>query len=307
VKVLVADDDEITRVTLHTLLTKRGYEVLLAKDGIEAFELLGRPDAPSIAILDWLMPGLNGIELCRRIRASPQGPYTYVMILSALGEKRHFKIGMDAGADDYLSKPFDAEELHLRLRVGERVITLQERLRVEAHADALTNTLNRGAIMELLRRGLAQAARHDEPLSVILADVDNFKGVNDTYGHPVGDAVLQHVANSIRAPLRSYDAFGRYGGEEFLIVSPSCTVAEAAEVAERVRASVEATPFAHPSGAIRLTISMGVAGACGGQLQSQDLIVLADKALYAAKNRGRNRVVLADEKSAARDRRAGGV
>src|SRR4051812_28726926 len=119
-KVLVADDEKITRVTLKKLLTKRGYEVVVAKDGSEAYKLLSRPDAPSIAVLDWLMPGINGVELCRRIRASVSGSYTYVIILSAQGEKKHFKVGMDAGADDYLSKPFDADELHLRIRAGER-------------------------------------------------------------------------------------------------------------------------------------------------------------------------------------------
>lgn len=293
-KVLIADDDEITRVTLQALLSRRGYEVAMATNGIDALAMLEDPDGPSIAILDWMMPGIDGIALCRRIRASAKGAYTYVVILSAQGEKRHFKIGMDAGADDYLSKPFDAEELHLRLRAGERIVTLERRLRVEARADALTNALNRGGIMDILERELAQATRRKDPLAAMLVDVDHFKQVNDSHGHSVGDAVLQHVTQAIRGPLRAYDALGRYGGEEFLVIAPACALEEAAKVAERIRLSVEAKRFERAPISIGVTVSVGVAAGCGNQLQSGDLIELADGALYSAKRNGRNRVELAE-------------
>jgi two-component system chemotaxis response regulator CheY len=299
VKVLIADDEEITRVMLRTLLSERGYDVVVASDGAEAYELLRRPDAPSIAILDWMMPGIDGIELCRRIRASATGGYTYVIIHSSQGEKGHFKTGMDAGADDYLTKPCDPQELYLRIRAGERIVTLQERLRVEARVDALTNTLNRSAIMDVLGRALAQAARYKEPVAVLLADIDNFKRVNDTYGHPVGDVVLQHMAQSMQATLRQYDALGRYGGEEFIIVSPRCDTEQAFELAERIRVSVEGSPYTSSSGAaISTTISIGVAAGFGEQLQAPDLILLADNALYRAKRSGRNRTELAEAKPA---------
>lgn len=297
-KVLVADDEQITRVTLKKLLTKRGYDVVLAKDGAEAYEVLCRPDAPSLAILDWLMPGVDGVELCRRVRSAGTGGYTYIIMLTAQAEKSDFKVAMDAGADDYLSKPFDAEELHLRIRAGERIVRLQERLRVEARVDGLTNTLNRGAIEDALARGLADAASRKEPLAVILADVDNFKQVNDTHGHPVGDAVLQHIAEAVRAALRPYDALGRYGGEEFIIVAPHCDADEAFTLAERIRLSVSDRIFRGTSETIALTVSVGFATGFGEDLKGAELILLADNALYSAKRNGRNRTEFAEAKPA---------
>jgi two-component system cell cycle response regulator len=200
---------------------------------------------------------------------------------------------MDAGADDYPTKPFDADELHLRVRAGERIISLQERLRFQARVDALTNTLNRAAMLEVLERGVAQAARNKQSVAVLLADIDNFKHVNDTFGHPVGDAVLQHVAESIRKALREYDALGRYGGEEFIIFAPQCEVEHASNLAERIRASVEARVFTSSARTVLTTVSVGVAAGFGDQLQPADLILLADNALYSAKRNGRNRTELA--------------
>jgi diguanylate cyclase (GGDEF)-like protein len=301
-RVLVADDDRITRVTLRKLLAQRGYDVVLAKNGSEALNLLSAPDAPLLAILDWMMPGIDGVELCRRIRSFPRGVYTYIIMLTAQGDKTDFRIGMEAGADDYLSKPFDAEELRLRLRAGERIVTLQETLRREARVDVVTNTLNRGAIMGLLQRVVAQAMREQACLAVVLADIDHFKQVNDTYGHPVGDAVLQHVAQTVRSTLRDYDALGRYGGEEFIVVAPGCDSEHAYKVAERIRRAVEKSAYKGSGSEIGVTVSVGAASGVGDQLKPEDLILLADNALYSAKRNGRNRTELAETKPAVFDK-----
>jgi two-component system cell cycle response regulator len=292
IRTLVADDDPVTRRTLQKLLTKRGYEVVVAANGIEASELLQREDAPRLALLDWLMPGMTGIDVCRRVRSSQHAAYTYVIMLTAQDEKKHFQTGMKAGADDYISKPFDITEVDLRLRAGERIITLQEQLRVEAHEDALTKTLNRGAIVKLLGRELARATRAAAPLSVLMVDIDHFKSVNDTYGHQVGDTALRGVADSLALPLRAYDGLGRFGGEEFLIVLPGCSRTDAIKVAERVRASVARNPIPTAGGPIATTVSVGVAVEEGQGSGADALIAAADLALYGAKRRGRNRVEL---------------
>ena len=289
-KILIADDDEITRVTLKALLSARGYDVVTAQDGMQAYDLLRRDDAPVLAILDWMMPGLEGIEVCRKLRESGKPSYTYIIMLSSRGEKHDFAAGMQAGADDYLVKPCDIDELHLRVRAGERIVTLQERLRTDARMDALTGVLNRGAVIEILSREIAHAARDDAPLSVILADLDGFKQVNDTHGHPVGDAVLRHVAGLLGAPLRAYDVLGRYGGEEFLLVLPGCGTAGALELAERVRHSVADAPVSTSAGPVSMTVSLGVASRQPATMRSEDLILAADEALYCAKRGGRNRV-----------------
>ena len=260
-RILVADDEDATLLRLETLLTKHGYEVVVAHDGLEAWEVLQRADAPTLAILDWVMPGLDGVEVCRRVRQSGNSPYTYIVMLTIKGEKREIVEGIDAGADDYLSKPFDLEELRVRLRAGERLLALQDELRVKATRDDLTGVLNRGTILEILQRELNQVSRMGVPVSVILADLDDFKQINDTHGHMMGDAVLRDVAKRLGFPMRLYDALGRYGGEEFLIVLPGCDMRSALQVAERVRACVAGRPVDTPAGALSITVSLGVASA----------------------------------------------
>ncbi|MGZ5118636.1 MAG: GGDEF domain-containing protein [Burkholderiales bacterium] len=202
-------------------------------------------------------------------------------------------MGRTSRADDYLSKPFNADELRVRLNSGERVLNLQERLRAQASHDALTGILNRRAILDLLKRELGHVARDEASVGVLLADLDEFKHVNDTHGHPVGDAILVEAARRLSAPLRRVDALGRYGGEEFLIVLPRCDIASALQVAERVRCSVAAAPICTAVGDVEITVSLGVGVATKGQATSLDALLLgADQALYRAKSRGRNRVEL---------------
>ena len=290
-RILIADDEDGTRLKLETVLGKLGYEVVVAHDGNEAWELLQQDDAPALALLDWLMPGLDGVEVCRRVRHSGKLPYVYIVMLTVKGQKQDLVAGMDAGADDYLSKPFDVEELRVRLHAGERILALQEELRLQATHDDLTGVLNRGTVLEILRRELALVTRKSVPVAIILADLDDFKQVNDRHGHAIGDSVLREAARRLATPMRPYDAIGRYGGEEFLIVLPGCGMDSALLVAERVRCSVGGTPITTAAGDVAMTVSLGVSAVEKAPPRLADeLIQAADDALYRAKRAGRDRV-----------------
>jgi two-component system cell cycle response regulator len=289
VRVLIAQDDAATRMQLLRLLPKLGYEVLVAQDGADAWRLLQGEDSPSLAILDSLMAGLDGVQVCRNVRASPRSG-VYILILTESGQQQDLIAGMEAGADDYLTKPFDADELRVRLKAGERILELRQELRARATYDPLTGILNRRAILEILRRELAHVARNEMSVAVILADLDRFKQINDTHGHPVGDAVLCEAARRMAAPLRRHDVLGRYGGEEFLIVLRGCDTANALSIAERLRCSVATGDVNTSAGAVAITVSLGVAIAEPGQAPDLDALMLAaDEALYRAKDGGRNR------------------
>src|SRR5215210_4313254 len=289
-KVLVADDEGATRLMLETLVKRLGYEPVLAADGVEALEILERDDSPTLAIIDWIMPGLDGVEVCRQVRRLAKRPYIYLIMLTIKGGTDDLVIGMEAGADDYLAKPFEIEELRVRLRAGERILALQDELRAQATHDDLTGVLNRGTILEIVQREVAHVTRKGESAGIVLADLDNFKQVNDTYGHPIGDEVLREASRRLGARMRSYDAIGRYGGEEFLMVLPGCGSSCIMDVAERMRVSVSATPIRTPAGDVTITVSMGVAIIEKDKAELNELIIAADEALYRAKRAGRDRV-----------------
>jgi diguanylate cyclase (GGDEF)-like protein len=289
-RILVVDDDPIIRLTLKTLLTQRGYEVVVAESGEEACAILHEEGAPKIAIVDWIMPRMDGVELCRILRKSPRAQHTYVIMLTGKREEQDLVNGLDNGADDYVKKPFDIEELLARVRSGQRLVTQNEELRCKANIDGLTGLFNRNAILDLLRRELAHAQREGTPVAVLLADADHFKDVNDTYGHVIGDAALKHVAKLLGARLRPYDAVGRYGGEEFLVVLPGCGLPYAMDVAERIRCSVACEPLSTSTGPVSVTISLGVAIGDADVSDLDELIAAADKSLYRAKHDGRNRI-----------------
>jgi diguanylate cyclase (GGDEF)-like protein len=306
-KILIAEDDRITRRVLEMFLRKWGYDVVQASDGNEAWELLRADDAPRLALLDWVMPGRDGLELCREIRKRKDPHYVYILLVTMKGRKQDILEGLEAGADDYIVKPFDPHELQARLRVGQRIVELHEQLlaagealRFQATHDPLTSLWNRGANLDLLRRELARSKREGYPVAVALADLDHFKRVNDVYGHQAGDMALKEAASRILAQVRSYDAVGRYGGEEFLIVSPGSDIRGATRQAERIRKGVAALPVATQAGEISLTISLGVAdNHLPGVSSLESLLCAADLALYRAKENGRNRVELADGAEAA--------
>jgi len=294
-KVLIADDDESTLAVLASLLDDIGHEAVLARDGLQAWAIIQGRDAPPLAIVDWMMPGMDGVQICRELRHQQKKPSPYLIMLTARDQIEDLVEGMEAGADDYLRKPFDMRELRARLHAGERTLALQDELRARATFDDLTKLLNRAAIVERLTRELAHVSRRGGAVTVILLDLDNFKRINDTHGHAVGDEVLCTASKRLAASMRSYDELGRYGGEEFLAVLPSCGARSGLDVAERMRKSLAALPVGTLSGPVVLTASLGVA-TVDNQLKvsAEELIASADKALYLAKRSGRNRVKSAD-------------
>jgi diguanylate cyclase (GGDEF)-like protein len=294
-RVLAAEDNPVFQSMLRTMLTKWGYQPVIARSGTEAWRVLESQDAPRLAVLDWMMPGMDGVEICRRVRSANREPYIYILLLTARTESQDLIDGMDAGADDYLTKPFNAHELRVRLHAGRRILDLQEELlktrealRVQATHDGLTGLVNRNSILETLNDEISRAARTNQPLSVLMVDLDKFKMVNDMHGHLAGDAVLREAARRLKGSARRYDSVGRYGGEEFLVVLPGCDATDAAAQAERMRAAIAAAPFVTPSQPLSVTASLGVA--CSSQCAPESLIRHADDALYAAKARGRNQV-----------------
>jgi two-component system cell cycle response regulator len=295
-KVLIADDDPLSLLYLQDTLQDWGYEVETVADGKSACDRLQQPDAPMLAVIDWMMPGMDGIDVCRLIRGRVKDRYIYLIMLTSRSQTEFVVEAMNAGADDFIGKPFNVEELQVRIRAGRRISELEQKLRLKASHDALTGIYNRGAIIDILEKELERLGRERQPVALIFADLDHFKRTNDVYGHLAGDAVLREVTRRVGAVLRPYDSLGRYGGEELLIVLPACDAAGALEVAERVRAAVAAQPVATEFGAIPSSLSIGVAIARGGRgLSCSGLIQLADAALYRAKEGGRNRIELAEE------------
>lgn len=300
-KILIAEDETVSRRLLQNTLVKWGYEVVVCRDGQEAWEGLQTQDAPQLAILDWMMPKMDGLLVCKEIRKQSAEPYVYILLLTSKSQKEDLITGLEAGADDYLTKPFDAQELKAKLRAGKRILDLQtelinarEALRVQATQDPLTGLWNRGAIFETLRREIARAKRERNSVAVVMADLDHFKRINDSYGHLAGDAALRQVADRMRSSIRPYDAIGRYGGEEFLILLPGCNIPGAATVAERLMTSIAGEPVDLAGEKLLITCSLGVASNSEAPEADADwLIRAADAALYQAKSAGRDRVEFA--------------
>jgi diguanylate cyclase (GGDEF)-like protein len=299
-KVLIAEDDPNFRDALETMVSAWGYTVVSASHGMDAWKLLLEDDAPKLTILDWIMPGMDGVEICRRLRSRQKDPYTYVILLTIQDQVEHLTEGFSAGADDFLTKPVMPTELQARLLAGRRILEMQkelisarEALRQQATRDPLTLLWNRDGIIDFLHREVGRASRSREPLTVIMMDVDNFKLTNDTYGHLAGDAVLVEVSRRIEDSLRSYDAIGRYGGDEFLIVLPNCDTESGLSLAERIRRKVTGPSMVMPDESFSTNVSMGVATTSKGTgLSVNGLIGAADAALLRAKRLGRDRAEL---------------
>jgi diguanylate cyclase (GGDEF)-like protein len=291
-KILVAEDEAMSALFLRRTLERMGHEVTVAADGAEAWGIVQEGDG-SLVISDWMMPGLDGPELCRRIRGRGGLRYTYVILLTARDRREDRLEGLRAGADDFLVKPPDADELAVRLGIARRILGVQEELvrlnaRLEglATTDGLTGLCNRRQFDQSLQTAASFAARQGLPLSVVLLDVDHFKGYNDTFGHPAGDEVLRGVARLLRGGLREHDLAARYGGEEFAILLPATDSAAGLALAERLRASIQSDLRARRP----VTASLGVATATPPSPDVATLVDEADRALYRSKRLGRNRV-----------------
>jgi diguanylate cyclase (GGDEF)-like protein len=299
-RILIADDSQISRRLLEETLKSWGYEVVVACDGEEAWRILNEHDPPPLAIFDWMMPGYTGPELCRLVREKNREPYTYILLLTSRNERDDVVQGLDSGADDYVTKPFDRHELKVRLRAGTRIVELQdqllstrEALRYQATRDYLTHLWNRSSILELLEKELSRSSRQNSPVGVVLADLDHFKAINDTHGHGAGDIALQEAATRMRESLRDYDSIGRYGGEEFLIVLPGADDTATQTLADRMRCALKDDTVIIPSGSpLRLSCSLGCTSGVGGRISADELVRRADQALYTAKRGGRDRAVV---------------
>lgn len=308
-KILIAEDDKISRMILQRAVESLGHEVLAAADGTAAWSAFQATSGIDVVISDWMMPGLSGLDLCTRVRASDRdGGYTFFIFLTALGDDEHLLEGMDAGADDFLSKPLNRDELRARLVAARRVTNLHrqledqrrklqalnEELHDQARQDSLTGLGNRLRLHEDLEALEARVKRYGHSYCAILCDVDGFKLYNDHYGHLEGDNALRKIGAAISKVLRTDDSAYRYGGEEFLIMLPEQSLTSAAVVAERLRAVVEALAIPHAPhgpGAV-VTVSAGLAELSSATDQNvATLLKQTDVALYKAKKAGKNRVV----------------
>ncbi len=298
-RVLVADDSSVYRKLVEHALAEDSCSVSFASSGHQAIEILER-EHPDLVVTDWMMPDLTGIELCQRIRTNAESAYTYVIILTSNAEKENVVKGLSAGADDYLTKPFDRNELLARVHVGRRLIDLHRQIEAKnklleelALTDPLTGLPNRRAIEDWSARQLSGAARHGFPIWVVLMDLDHFKSVNDTYGHDAGDTVLKKFGEVLRNNTRLSDISGRIGGEEFLLVLTHADENSVVVVLDRIRKQLAAERFEWNGSAINVTASFGVAGFSGKKApEFKQLLKQADAALYRAKDLGRNRVEL---------------
>jgi len=308
VQVLVADDSAVYRKLVEQAFSETDYSIRFARSGQEAIELFSKHEF-SLVITDWMMPDLTGIEVCQRIRENSKGTYTYIILLTSISEKANVVKGLAAGADDYLTKPFDPEELLARAGVGRRIVDLHRQIETKnrlleelALTDSLTGVPNRRAIEEWAARQLSGAARHGFPFWVVMADLDDFKRVNDSSGHEAGNTVLKRFAEILKANSRRSDICGRIGGEEFLFVLTHAERKNVETLIENIRKQFEKEEFSFGGRIVRVTASFGVCGFRGKIApEFPHLVHQADTALYKAKNRGRNRVEFAESEAAAEE------
>jgi diguanylate cyclase (GGDEF)-like protein len=296
-KILAVDDSAIHRKLIEHSLSGERYSVVFANNGREALELFA-DHQPAVLITDWDMPDIGGLELCRRIRRDFQGFYSHLILLSSNADKEQVVEGLAAGANDYLTKPFHSGELVARVEVGRRIVELHRQIQAKnrlleemALTDALTGLPNRRAVDVWASRELSAAARYHFPFWVVMADLDFFKKVNDTYGHDAGDTVLKSFAEILKANTRQSNMCARFGGEEFLLVITHSDKEGAKIAIERIRMQFESKKFNFGNGTVTVTASFGIAGFRGTKPPDWNaLVACADTALYAAKHKGRNRI-----------------
>ncbi|HSY37129.1 MAG TPA: diguanylate cyclase [Acidobacteriaceae bacterium] len=320
-KILLADDDPLSRHIMERMLRSKGYDVVTAENGRQALLELSRKDGPRLALLDWMMPELDGLGVCREIRAARNSSYTYILLLTARESPDDIVAGLKAGADDYLTKPCHLAELKARLHAGRRILMLEDELvesreamRYEATHDALTSIWNRGTVLAHIRSELNLSRQSEYSTSLLLCDVDHFKQVNDTYGHLVGDEVLRQISSRLSSCIRSGDLIGRYGGEEFLVLLKGRGLKDRGQAglprlgqepfdrdpflhrAEQIRQVVRSRPFVTQAGRLSISVSIGAitVDPVTADMPVETLLARADEALYRAKAAGRDRAIFSD-------------
>lgn len=298
-KILIADDDRVSLMMMRRMLVQSGYDVSTVCNGVDAVDSVIQENGPRLLLLDWMMPNLNGLEVCRAIRAHSHGRYVYIVLLTAKDSKADLITGLEAGADDFLTKPCHPEELQARLRAGHRILRLEdvlvearEEMRFRATHDALTRLLNRGAIVQSLSDHLRDAKTLN-PFAVVLCDIDHFKQINDTYGHPIGDEVLQAVATRLGGLRLRSDELGRFGGEEFMLLLHNVTPEGLDALGTNICDSICSTPIETTAGNLSVSVSAGILAMTGpGEcLDVDEILTRTDQLLYQAKKEGRNRAV----------------
>lgn len=302
-KILLAEDDPISLRMMERALRQSGYEVITVNNGRDAADILADPDGPRLALIDWVMPELDGPGVCREVRNRHRESYVYILLLTAKQTTEDTVNGLAAGADDYLTKPCHPGELEARLHTGRRILLLEDKLvearedmRYKATHDPLTSLWDRGAILGLLRSELSRSTRAGTPVSLLLCDVDRFKNVNDTYGHLAGDEVLRETATRLSRSVRGHDAIGRYGGEEFLMVLSDCGHNDIRERADDIRRSISRAPFFVGQHKMNISLSIGAITLShwDQSIPIERFLSEADAALYRAKAAGRNCVIHSD-------------
>lgn len=291
-RVLIADDMNSMRSMLAKVIKSMGFDVIVAADGDEAVKALQEKDI-DIAIIDWEMPSLNGIEVIEWLRSSPRTVYTHVIMITGSDADDRLITALNGGADDFISKPIKPPVLMARIRAGARIVAMRHEIMALASTDMLTGAVSRRAFFERAEQELSAARRNGRPVSILVADLDHFKKVNDTYGHKGGDAALKAFAAVCAEVLRPHDTLGRIGGEEFSILLPETTLVEALSIGERLRAAVENHPIPVGNTVIRITTSLGVAEVDACAQSIEPALSAGDRALYRAKEKGRNQVMAA--------------
>jgi two-component system cell cycle response regulator len=301
IKVLIAEDNAVSAKILQKNIGGWGYDVVVAQDGETAWKTY-EDENIRLAVLDWMMPKINGLDLCKKIRQHGHNDenreYTYVILLTAKDQQNDLIKGFSAGADDYITKPFNHHELKARLKTGKRIIDLQKQLKEQADCDGLTGLWNRKRMFNLLEKEINRSKREKQSLATIMIDVDNFKNINDTYGHHIGDAVLLEVSARFKKNVRNYDEICRYGGDELFIILPNCNTDMTWRIAERLRRSISEKKMQTDLGFLKVTISLGGVSSdvLFSDLIPETLVIESDESLLKAKNKGRNCVYIKNKK-----------
>ena len=297
-KILVAEDDRVSLRILEKNLGDWGYDIVVAGNGDQALRKIGDGNV-RLAILDWMMPGMNGLEICKHIRQNNGSNYIYIILLTSRDRSQDILEGLEAGADDYMTKPVNFLELRARLKTGRRIVELEDKLLESnrkltdlASRDGLTSLWNRANIMRFLEENLERCKREKQPVSTIMVDIDDFKRTNDTCGHLAGDIDLIQIAKQMERCLRKYDKIGRYGGDEMLVVLPGCGLKEAGGIAERLRLAVAGEKVRIPAGELETSVTLGCSSSADLSRPTPEALVQAsDAALYRGKKQGKNCVV----------------